>query len=47
MTFIIHKLIILLKVGPSVIIVGYPNEKAFRPEVSITMAAGEGEVLLI
>lgn len=37
MTFIIHKLIILLKVGPSVIIVGYPNEKAFRPEVYITI----------
>jgi len=37
MTFIIYKLIILLKVGPSVIIVGYPNGKAFRPEVYITI----------
>lgn len=37
MTSIIYKLIILLKVGPSVIIVGYPNEKAFRPEVYITI----------
>lgn len=48
-TFIIHKFIILLKVTHSVIIVGYPTEKTFRPEISITMnwcGGGGGEILL-
>lgn len=31
-TFVIHKLIILFKVGPSVIIVGYPHEKSVPVE---------------